>query len=97
MLILHVTYTPIEGKSQAFLERIEAEGIGAASRAEDGNIDYSYFRYTDGSEMIRLIEIWKDEAALEAHKQMPHFKHLATFKDEYIASTDVKIYTAELK
>ena len=97
MLILHVTYIPIEGKAQAFLDRINQEGIGVASRGEEGNIDDSYFRFTDGSEKIRLIEIWKDEAAFEAHKQMPHFKQLETFKDEYIASTDLKIYTAELR
>ena len=97
MLILHVTYTPIEGKAQMFLDRVNAEGIAAASRAEEGNIRYDYFYPEGDSEKIFLVEIWKDVEAFEAHKQMPHFKQLGTFKDEYVASTDLKIYNAELR
>lgn len=44
----------------------------AASRAEDGCIDYSYAEDVAEPGLIRVFEAWRDQAALDAHFQTPH-------------------------
>jgi quinol monooxygenase YgiN len=44
----------------------------AASRAEDGCIDYAYAEDIGDAGLIRVFEIWRDEAALHAHFKTAH-------------------------
>ena len=44
----------------------------AASRAEDGCLVYSYAVDVAEPDLIRVFEVWRDEAALQAHFQTPH-------------------------
>ena len=44
----------------------------AASRAEDGCLDYSYAEDVLVPGLIRVNEAWRDLAALEAHFQTAH-------------------------
>jgi len=44
----------------------------AASRAEDGCITYSYGEDVAEPGLIRVFEVWRDQAAVEAHFAAPH-------------------------
>ena len=44
----------------------------AASRAEDGCEAYGYAEDVTEAGLIHVFEIWRDEAALEAHFRSPH-------------------------
>lgn len=44
----------------------------AASRAEDGCITYSYGEDVAEPGLIRVFEVWRDQAAIEAHFKAPH-------------------------
>ena len=44
----------------------------AASRAEDGCLDYSYAEDVTDPGLIRVFERWRDQAALDAHFSTPH-------------------------
>ena len=44
----------------------------AASRAEDGCIEYCYAHDVAEPGLIRIFEAWRDAAALEAHGKAPH-------------------------
>ncbi|HEX3886529.1 MAG TPA: putative quinol monooxygenase [Phenylobacterium sp.] len=44
----------------------------AASRAEDGCVTYSYGVDVAEPGMIRVFEVWRDQAAIDAHLQAPH-------------------------
>ncbi len=65
----------------------------AASREEDGCLDYTYARDVTDEHVMRIFELWKDQAALDFHFATPHMaefrKALGAAK---IASIDVKIY-----
>lgn len=54
----------------------EARGIMermiAASRAEDGCIDYSYSVDVLDPGLVRVWEVWRDRETLQRHFQMPH-------------------------
>ena len=43
-----------------------------ASRAEDGCVEYSYAEDVAEPGLIRVFEVWRDQAALTAHGQTPH-------------------------
>ncbi|OYY70084.1 putative quinol monooxygenase [Sphingomonas sp. 28-63-12] len=44
----------------------------AASRAEDGCIGYSYAEDIVDAGLIRVTELWRDQAALDRHFTLPH-------------------------
>jgi quinol monooxygenase YgiN len=45
-----------------------------ASRAEDGCVTYSYAEDVAEPGLIRVFEIWRDQAAVDAHVQSDHMK-----------------------
>ncbi|MBR6209022.1 MAG: antibiotic biosynthesis monooxygenase [Oscillospiraceae bacterium] len=90
MIVLNVTYKCLPGKNKALVERIRAEGIDVACRADEGNIKYDYYLPTDGSEELLLIEKWQDARTLQAHGAQPHLKRLMAFKPEYATETIVE-------
>jgi quinol monooxygenase YgiN len=53
------------------LRPIMAEMV-AASRAEGGCIEYGYAEDVLAPGLIRVFEVWRDRAALEAHFKTPH-------------------------
>jgi len=46
----------------------------AASRAEDGCLAYAYAEDILEPGLIRVSEVWRDQAALDAHAQSPHIR-----------------------
>ncbi len=50
------------------------EAVLSASRAEDGCIEYSYAQDVLDPGLIRIFEIWRDQAALDAHLQAEHLR-----------------------
>ena len=46
----------------------------AASRAEDGCLTYSYGFDVAEPGLVRVFEVWRDQAAVDAHIQAPHMK-----------------------
>jgi quinol monooxygenase YgiN len=44
----------------------------AASRAEDGCVTYSYAEDVAEPGLIRVFEVWRDQAALDAHFKSAH-------------------------
>jgi quinol monooxygenase YgiN len=89
MIVLNVTYKCRPGQRREFLERIAAEGIDTASRAEAGNIRYDYYLPVNGEDELFLLEKWRDAEALAAHGTQPHFEKLKALKSEYVADTTI--------
>ena len=52
--------------------RPHMEAMLAASRAEDGCLEYSYAVDVADTGLIRVFEAWRDQAAIDAHFQTPH-------------------------
>ncbi len=96
MIVLNVTYKCKRGKREAFLKLITAEGIDAASRADEGNIQYDYFIPTDGSDDLFLLEKWRDADALAGHGKQPRIARLKTVKAEFVVDTIIEKYMSTL-
>ena len=67
-----------------------------ASRAEAGCIEYAYSRDVIDPNLLRIIERWKDKAALQSHFAEPHMAAFGAALAE-IGPQDlqVRMYEAE--
>ena len=92
VIVLNVTYRCENGMREAFLDKIKAEGIDLGSRNEEGNICYEYFFSTSTSDVLFLLEKWKDAEAVEFHKKQPHFLRLGELKSEFVEETTIEKY-----
>ena len=90
MIVLNVTYRCKPGAREAFLEAILREGIDEASRAEAGNLKYEYYLPFGGGDELLLVEKWRDEAALKAHAETPHYARLKELKPRFVIETIVE-------
>ncbi|MGB3771631.1 MAG: putative quinol monooxygenase [Rhodococcus sp. (in: high G+C Gram-positive bacteria)] len=68
---LHVVATiPV---TEGFDEVLEAmRGLAEKTREEDGCIEYHVFTSNAAPDTIVTTELWRDQAALDAHMASPH-------------------------
>ncbi len=88
MVVFNVIYKCKPGMRDAFLKRIEEEGIDIACRNDRGNICYDYYIPADGSDNLLLLEKWEDADTLNEHVAQPHIAKLRAFKPEYVLATE---------
>lgn len=67
-------WQPVDGKLGEVLA-IVAE-MRPKSLAEPGCLGYEVYRGVDGPHKLLLLEHYRDEAALEAHRQSAHYQSL---------------------
>jgi autoinducer 2-degrading protein len=70
---IHYTFAPEDGDKVAAILR----ELRDASRQEAGVVQFDVARSREHSNVFALWEVYRDEAALEAHKQTEHFQRLA--------------------
>lgn len=92
MPVFNVTFRCRPGMRDEFLEKIRAEGIQAASRAEEGNLQYDYFIPVDGNDDLFLVEKYRDEDAVAAHVRQAHVKRLVELKEQYVTDLILEKY-----
>jgi quinol monooxygenase YgiN len=76
MLILVVRVTIKAGFEEAVIESFRK--LQDETRREAGCITYFVQRSRDNPRVYLVYEQYKDEAALQAHRESPHFKEHAT-------------------
>ncbi len=57
---------------QRFLEAIEADALGS-ERDEPGCLRFNVLQDADDANVYYFFEVYQDQAALEAHRAMPHY------------------------
>ncbi|MBQ8752002.1 MAG: antibiotic biosynthesis monooxygenase [Clostridia bacterium] len=87
MYTIYVKFTCIPEKRAAFIERVKAEGVLDAIRAEEGCIRYDYYLSEMDANELLLIEQWASKQHQQIHLDQPHMARLRTFKGEYITDT----------
>jgi len=83
MLVIHATF-PIDPEHRG--EAIDlARELAAASRDEDGILEYRVTTDIDDQNLLRFIEQYEDEAAYEAHAETDHFGNFKASFSELLA------------
>ena len=89
MYTIYVKFSCVEGKREAFVERMRNEAILDDIRAENGCIRYDYyFSEKDPCELL-LIEQWESKEHQQIHCTQPHMDKMRSFKDEYIKNSEL--------
>lgn len=87
MYKIYVIFKSFEGKREAFIERVNKEGIADEVRKEDGCIRYDYYFSEKDKNEILLIEEWESFEHQQKHLDTPHMVKLRGFKNDYIETT----------
>ena len=97
MIVLNVTYQSTAEQREAFLKKLNEEGLAAACRAEEGNLGYDFFLPVGSPDDLLLIEKYTDDPAVFSHAGQPHIKKLVALKDEYVADMAMERYEGDGK
>jgi len=89
MYSIYVIFKSYPGKREAFVKKVNSEGIADEIRKENGCILYDYYFSEKNPDEILLIEKWESKEHQQAHLKTPHMEKLRTFKDDYIKSTEI--------
>ncbi len=65
--------------------RAALEPLIAATRAEDGCESYTFGFDVDDPELLLFTELWRDQAALDAHFATPHIAAFGAAMAEFVA------------
>jgi len=72
MISIFVTIHIKQGHRDAFVEAVLDDAIGSV-RDEPGCYRFDVLQDDSDSNCMHLYEVYADQAALEAHRQAPHF------------------------
>lgn len=82
-IAVHLYYRGENGSARRFAGEMERSGLADAIRAEEGNLQYRYFLPLDDEETVLLIDVWRDQAAIDAHHASPMMEKLARLREKY--------------
>jgi len=83
MIIIHGLLKIKKEYRASFLE--EAGRAVESAKAEEGNLEYRLFEAIDEPNTFFTIEKWKNEEAVESHKNSAHFLHFIQVSKEYLS------------
>jgi quinol monooxygenase YgiN len=68
-------------------------GAAATSRTDAGCVSYAFHRDLEDADRYVSVEVWEDQAALDAHFQAPHLGELFGAMGHMLAGApDIKTY-----
>lgn len=87
-ILLHVLYRG--EKANDFASEMERNGLRAAVLAEEGCMQYDYYRPLAEENCVLLVEHWRDRAALDKHSAGEPMAKLKALKASYDLATTVE-------
>lgn len=87
MYTIYVVFKSFDGKREAFIKKLQEEGIVDSVRAENGCIRYDYYYSEKDPNEILLIEEWESKEHQQIHIEQPHMARLREIKPEYIETS----------
>ena len=89
---MHVLMVTIQVKPEhreAFLEATLSDAKGS-NEDEPGCLRFDVLQDTEDPNRVHLYEVYRDEAALEAHRQAPHYTKWRATVQEWFAEPPVR-------
>ena len=88
-LVVHISIKP--ENVDAFMQKLDANA--RAARTEPGCRQFEVLVDPNDRTKIMLFEVYKDEAAFEAHQATPHFKKYVAEAVPLLASRERQVFT----
>lgn len=89
MLVLVVSVQVKPGCADDYIAAVQEDGDGTQTN-EEGNFQFTAVRDQADPDHFLLFEVYKDEAALEAHRGMPHFQKYREATADLLARESVR-------
>ncbi|HEU5102057.1 MAG TPA: putative quinol monooxygenase [Roseiflexaceae bacterium] len=89
MFVLSVSIQVKPEHVEEFIPAMLANARG--SRTEPGNLRFDVMRDVDDPNHFLLHEVYTDAAALEAHRETPHFKTWAATVEPWLAQARTRV------
>ena len=81
MVLVIARFRPRADRLEEFVALLKE--VQAASRADDGCLNYGYYSEVDDPLQYVAVEEWRDMEALEAHLRTPHVARLIAALPEF--------------
>lgn len=82
-IVMNLYYKGVNGNARKFAEEMESSGTADLIRREEGNERYEYFLPVNDPETVLLIDIWKDQKAIDIHHASPMMGKIAELREKY--------------
>ncbi len=82
-IVMNLYYKGVNGNARKFAEEMESSGTADLIRREEGNERYEYFLPVNDPETVLLIDIWKDQKAIDLHHASPMMGKIAELREKY--------------
>ncbi len=92
---VNIYYSGTNGSARKFAEEMESSGTAAAIRGEDGNERYEYFFPANDPETVLLIDIWKDQRAIDVHHASPMMAKITALREKFDLHMKVERYISD--
>lgn len=94
-IVMNLYYTGRNGDARRFAEEMERSGTADLIRREPGNLRYEYFGSFNDSETVLLIDIWRDQTALNLHHASPMMGKILQLREKYNLQVRAERYAAD--
>ena len=94
-IAVNIYYSGEHGNARKFAEEMESSGTAAAIRSESGNLKYEYFYPANDAETVLLIDIWKNQAAIDVHHASPMMQKISALREKYNLHMKVERYISD--
>ena len=94
-ITVNIYYSGTNGNARKFAEEMISTGIVDEIRAEEGNLKYEYFFPMSDSETVLLIDIWKDQLALDIHHKSLLRSRIISLREKYNLTMKVERYITD--
>lgn len=92
MHIITVNFEAKAGQEEQFLARV-LEQAGDSLTREDGCLQFDVCVTAEAPERFFLYEVYRDEAAFDAHLKSAHFKDFSAATKDWVAQKSVSVWT----
>lgn len=94
MLVVIATLTGKSDKREEIAAALSK--AAAASRGDAGCISYAFHTDLENPDTYVSVEVWEDQASLDAHFTTPHLAELFTVAGELLeGAADIKVYETD--
>lgn len=94
-IVMNLYYTGTNGSARRFAEEMERGGTANLIRGKAGNLRYEYFIPLKDSETVLLIDIWRDQAAINLHHNSPMMEKILELRKKYGLQVRAERYVAD--
>ena len=94
-IVVNIYYIGVNGNARKFAEEMEHSGIADSILQECGNERYEYFLPMSDPETVLLLDIWKDQDALDTHHASSMMEKIAHLREIYDLHMKVERYVVD--